>query len=254
MKSLAGKVVIVTGASSGIGRSAALLLAKSGARLILGARGSEGLNDISKEIADKGGTAAMLAGDVKEEAYAKALVSLAVNIHGRLDGSFNCAGIADRMGPTTNLSLEDWNETIATNLTGAFLGSKHQIAAMLEGGSGSVVLCSGVVGNAYGFPGAAAYAASKAGIVGLTKALASEFGPKGVRVNAILPGSVDTPSYRRFAQSAESQQFMADLHALKRIATSEEIAESALFLLSDSASFMTGASVVVDGGTSITRT
>ncbi len=254
---LVNKVALVTGASSGIGRAAALLFASEGARVVAGARRQPELDALVHEITAAGGTAAALAGDVRSESYAEALVELAVSRFGQLDVAFNNAGAADRMGPTTGFPRAAWEETLAVNLTGGFLGAKHQIAAMLKAGDGrggSVIFCSGVVGNSFGFPGAAAYAASKAGLVGLTRALASEYGPQGIRVNALLPGSVDTPSYREFAHTPEMVGFLAGIHALKRVASPEEIARSALYLASDAASFTTGSALVVDGGASVTRT
>jgi NAD(P)-dependent dehydrogenase (short-subunit alcohol dehydrogenase family) len=140
------------------------------------------------------------------------------------------------------------------NLTGAFLGAKHQIPAMLKHGGGSVIFTSTFVGHTVAFPGTAAYAASKSGLIGLTQALAAEFGPQGVRVNAILPGAVDTAMYHEANSTKESQAFVTSLHALKRVATPEEVARSVLYFASDDASFVTGTAALVDGGLSITRT
>ena len=146
------------------------------------------------EIEGVGGEAVALAGDIREENHARALVALAVDRFGGLDVAFNNAGSVGEMASAPDLSLDAWNATIATNLTSAFLGAKYQIPAMLERGGGSVIFTSSFVGNTTaGFPGMAAYAAAKAGIVGLTKALAAEFGAKGIRVNALLPGGTDTP-------------------------------------------------------------
>ena len=144
--------------------------------------------------------------------------------------------------------------TLATNLTSAFLGAKYQIPEMVKQGGGSIIFTSTFVGYSFAFPGTAAYAASKAGLIGLTQALAAEYGPQGVRVNAILPGAVDTEMYRDMNDTAESQGFITGLHALKRVAKPEEIARSALYLASDDSSFVTGTASLVDGGASITRT
>ena len=137
-----------------------------------------------------------LAGDVRSEAYAKALVALAVKTFGRLDIAFNNAGTLGEGGPSTSVSEAGWNDAIAINLTGSFLGAKHQIAEMVKHGGGSVIFTSTFVGYSFAFPGVAAYAASKSGLIGLTQALAAEFGPQDIRVNAILPGAVDTDMYR----------------------------------------------------------
>jgi NAD(P)-dependent dehydrogenase (short-subunit alcohol dehydrogenase family) len=125
---------------------------------------------------------------------------------------------------------------------------------MLKRGSGSLIFTSSIAGHTVGFPGVASYSASKSGLVGLTQSLAAEFGPKGIRVNAILPGAVDTPLYREMNGTAEAQTFIAGLHALKRVSSPEELAHSVLFLASNASSFLTGAAVVVDGGASINRT
>jgi NAD(P)-dependent dehydrogenase (short-subunit alcohol dehydrogenase family) len=205
------------------------------------------------EIQAAGGDAAALAGDVRAEDYAKALVALAVERYGRLDIAFNNAGTLGEGGPSTEVSEAGWNDTIAINLTGAFLGAKHQIAQMLKNGGGSVVFTSTFVGYSFAFPGVAAYAASKAGLIGLTQALAAEFGAQGVRVNAILPGAVDTEMYRTMNDTEESQTFITNLHALKRVAKAEELARSVLYLASDDSAFVTGTASLVDGGASITR-
>jgi NAD(P)-dependent dehydrogenase (short-subunit alcohol dehydrogenase family) len=254
MPRLQNKVALITGASSGIGRATATLFAAEGAKLVVGARRERELAKLVAEIEAGGGQAVALAGDVRSEDYAKALVALAAKRFGRLDVAFNNAGIIGEAGPSTGVSEAGWNEAIAINLTGAFLGAKHQIAEMLKHGGGSVIFTSTFVGHSFAFPGVAAYAASKSGLIGLTQALAAEFGPKGVRVNAILPGAVDTDMYRGMNNTAESQAFITQLHALKRVATPEELARSVLYLASDDSAFVTGTASLVDGGVSITRT
>lgn len=254
MSRLAEKVALVTGASSGIGRASALLFAAEGARVVVGARRQNELDTLVEEIHRAGGQAVALAGDVRSEDYAKALVALAVERYGRLDIAFNNAGTLGEGGPSTGVSEAGWNDAIAINLTGAFLGAKHQIGQMLKNGGGSVIFTSTFVGYTFAFPGVAAYAASKSGLIGLTQALAAEFGPQGVRVNAVLPGAVDTEMYRDMNNTAESQAFITQLHALKRVATPEELARSVLYLASDDSAFVTGTASLVDGGASITRT
>jgi len=254
MPRLQNKVALVTGASSGIGRATAKLFAAEGAKVVVGARRESELAKLVAEIESAGGKAAALAGDVRSEDYAKALVALAATRFGRLDIAFNNAGTIGEAGPSTGVSQAGWDDALAINLTGAFLGAKHQIAEMLKHGGGSVIFTSTFVGYTFAFPGVAAYAASKAGLIGLTQALAAEFGPKGVRVNAILPGAVDTDMYRAMNNTPESQSFITNLHALKRVATPEELARSVLYLASDDAAFVTGTASLVDGGVSITRT
>jgi NAD(P)-dependent dehydrogenase (short-subunit alcohol dehydrogenase family) len=254
MTRLNGKVAIVTGASAGIGRATAKLFAAEGARVVVGARRAAELDSLVAEIKAAGGEAVALAGDVTSEDYAKGLVALALERFGRLDIAFNNAGTLGEMGPSTDVSAQGWNDTLATNLTSGFLGAKHQIAAMQKSGGGSVIFTSTFVGHTFAFPGVAAYAASKSGLIGLTQALAAEYGPQGIRVNAILPGAVDTPMYRDMNNTAESQAFITNLHALKRVATPEELARSVLYLASDDSAFVTGTASLVDGGASITRT
>jgi NAD(P)-dependent dehydrogenase (short-subunit alcohol dehydrogenase family) len=254
MERLKGKVAIVTGASSGIGRTTAKLFAAEGAKLVVAARRSAELETLIGEIVGADGEAAFLAGDVRSEDFAKALVALAVSRFGRLDIAYNNAGTLGEMGPSTGVSEAGWADTLATNLTSAFLGAKHQIPEMLKHGGGSVIFTSTFVGYSFAFPGVAAYAASKSGLIGLTQALAAEYGAQGVRVNAILPGAVDTQMYRDMNNTPESQAFIGNLHALKRVATPEELARSVLYLASDDSSFVTGTASLVDGGASITRT
>lgn len=254
MKLLADKVAIVTGASSGIGFETARVFASEGARVVVGARREDKLNGLVDKINSDGGQAIALAGDVKDEAYARALVELAVDKFGGLDIAFNNAGTLGAMGNIPDIDLDGWHETLDTNLTSAFLGAKYQIPAMLKHGAGSLIFTSTFVGHTAGMPGMSPYSASKAGLVGLTQSLATEYGPQGIRINALLPGGVDTPMGRIVANSPETLAFVEGLHALKRLAKPEEIARTALFLASDMSSFVTGSAMLADGGVSINKT
>lgn len=253
MDALKDKVAIVTGASSGIGRATAALFASEGAKVVVAARRRPELDGLVDEIHALGGEALALHGDVCDEAFAKALVEAAVTQFGGLDVSFNNAGTLGEMGPTTEVSLAGWQSTLSTNLTSAFLGAKYQLPAMLASGGGSLIFVSSFVGYTVGFPGAAAYAASKAGLIGLTQALAVEFATRGVRINALLPGGTDTPMGAAFASTPEARAFIEGLYAMKRLAAPEEMAKSALYLASDASSFTTGTALLVDGGVSINR-
>jgi NAD(P)-dependent dehydrogenase (short-subunit alcohol dehydrogenase family) len=214
------------------------------------------LDVLVAEVERAGGEAVAVAGDVKDESLARELVEASVEHFGGLDVAFNNAGINGTLGPVTDLSLRDWRETLDTNLTSAFFGAKHQVPALVERGGGSNVFTSSFVGHSVGFPGMAAYAASKAGIVGLMQVLAVELGESGVRVNAILPGGTDTPANAANVRGAhaETRRFIEGLHALRRMASPEEIARSVLHLASDASSFITGTALLVDGGVSVSRT
>ncbi len=251
---LEGKTAIITGASSGIGRAAAQLFCREGAAAIVTARSRDALTELVSDIDKQGGIAIAMAGDIRDEEFAQTLVDRAVTELGGLDIAFNNAGTLGAMGPVTEVSSDGWRDTLDTNLTSAYLGAKHQIPAMLERGGGSLIFTSTFVGHTAGMPGMAAYAASKAGLIGLAQVLAAEYGPQGIRANALLPGGTDTPMGQSVANTPEMEDFVAGLHALKRIAQPEEIAEAALYLASDRASFVTGTSLLVDGGVSINRT
>lgn len=256
MNTLENKVAIVTGASSGIGYATAKLFAREGAMVVVSARRKDLLERLVAEISDNGGQAVAVEGNAKDEATMQRTVDEAIRHFGGLDVAFNNVGTVGEMGAVQDLSLATWRDVLDTNLTSAFLAAKRQVPAMLARGSGSLIFTGSFVGHGVGMPGMAAYAASKAGLVGLVQSLAVELGPRKIRANAVLPGGTDTPSNVANAPDAppEVRKFVEGLHALKRMAQPEEIARTVLHLASDAGSFITGAAIAIDGGVSVTRT
>jgi NAD(P)-dependent dehydrogenase (short-subunit alcohol dehydrogenase family) len=256
MNSLNGKIAIVSGASAGIGRAAAKLFAAEGAKLVVTARREAELRMLVEEIEADGGEAVAVVGEIRDEGLHRSLVETASRRFGGLDIAFNNAGGTGAYGSLADISLGDWRDTVDLNLTSGFLAAKHQAPAMIERGGGSIIFTSTFVGHTVGMPGMGAYAAAKAGLMGLVQVLAVELGPKNVRVNALLPGGVDTQANPiNFPDATpETIAFVKGLHALKRVAQPEEIAKVALFLGSDMASFVTGSTMLADGGVSINRT
>ncbi|WP_037076624.1 SDR family oxidoreductase [Neorhizobium vignae] len=241
---LTNKVAIVTGASSGIGRAAALLFAREGAAVVVNARGEAELQKLVSQIEAAGGRAVAVAGDVVDEETHRALLEAALDRFGGLDIALNNAGTVGPYKPLGEVTLEEWQHTLTMNLTSAFLGARLQIPAMLERGGGSIIFTSTFVGTSVGIPGMGAYGASKAGIMGLVKGITADYGARGIRANALLPGGTDTP----MGGDAAQKEWAAGLHALKRIAQPEEIARAALFLASPMASFVAGSALYADGG------
>lgn len=244
MRLLEGKVAVITGASSGIGRAIARLFAEHGAAVVLGARRRDRLDEVVAEIRAEGGRAYASAGDVGLLETHERLVADAIHEFGGLDIAVNNAGTVGAAKPLAEIAPEDWQRTLTVNLTAAYLGARSQIPAMLEGGGGSIVFTSSFVGTSVGLPGMAAYGASKAGLMGLVKGIAADYAARGIRANALLPGGVDT----EMAGDQSQKDWAAGLHAMKRIARPEEIASAALFLSSPLASFVTGSALFADGG------
>lgn len=241
---LQDKVAIITGASSGIGRAAALLFSAEGAAVVLNARGETALEDVAARIRAGGGNVRVVAGDVTRAETHEALVAEASRAFGGLDIAFNNAGAVGVVKPLADIAAAEWQASLAANLTSAFLGSARQIPAMLERNGGSIIFTSSFVGTSVGLPGMAAYAAAKAGLMGLVKGITADYASKGIRANALLPGGVDTAMAGDEAQKA----WAAGLHAMKRIARPEEIAAAALFLASPQSSFVAGTALFADGG------
>ena len=247
----ANKTLIVTGASSGIGQAAARLLAAEGANLVLTARRADRLDTLTGDLRDTPGTAIALPGDIRDETHARALVDCATDTFGGLDGAFNNAGTTGPASPLPDLPPEAWREVLDTNLTAAAWAAKYQVPALIARGGGALVFTSSFVGHAIGLPGMGAYAAAKAGLVGLVRVLAAEHGALGVRANALMPGGTMT---EMAGDDPAFHDWVRGLHALKCMAEPDEIAQAALFLLSDQASFVTGTALYADGGNSICKT
>lgn len=244
---LKGKTIVITGASSGIGAAAALLFAREGAQLVLGARREAELRQVAGQITQSNGKAVALAGDVTDPDYANALVDCALDTYGQLDRAFNNAGMVGDMMPVADMALSNWQNVLETNLPSAFLCAKAQIPAMTKGGA--LVFTSSFVGSSNaGLPGMAAYAAAKTGLNGLVQSLANDHAQHGIRVNALLPGGTMTAMA---GDDPAGHTVVRSLHPLRRMAEPEEIAQAALFLLSDRASFVTGTAMLADGGASV---
>jgi NAD(P)-dependent dehydrogenase (short-subunit alcohol dehydrogenase family) len=241
---LSGKVAIVTGASSGIGRATAKIFSSEGACVVANARRIEPLAEFAAEMRAGGGQIAIVSGDVTVEQTHIECVKAALENFGSLDIGFNNAGMVGELGSLADLTTANWDAVIAANLTAAFFAAKAQLPAMLKKGSGSLIFTGSFVGSSVGLPGMAAYGAAKAGLMGLVKGLTADYGAQGLRANALIPGGTATA----MAGNAEHREWAASLHAMKRIAEPEEIASAALFLASDMASFVTGSALWADGG------
>lgn len=250
---LKDKTILITGASSGIGAAAAEIFAAEGARLVLSARGEDRLQAVAARITASGGAVAALTGNVAAPGHAEALVALAQDRFGGLDGAFNNAGQLGSGAPVHLTGDEEWQRLIATNLTAAFLAARAQVPALLARGGGALVFTGSFIGHTAVLPGMGSYAASKAGLIGLVQALAVDYGPQGLRANALLPGGTLTGMAGDAATNPDTAAFISGLHALKRMARPQEIARAALFLLSDHASFVTGTAMLADGGNSISK-
>lgn len=240
-----GKTVLVTGAGSGIGAEIARRLGARDARVIVADLNEEAARSVASEIEKEGGTAVSVQQDVGDAESVRRSVELAVERFGGLDMAVNNAGISGAIGPVADYSLEDWDKVIAINLSGVFYGLKHQIPALLRSGGGSIVNLASILGSV-GAANSPAYVAAKHGVVGLTKTAALEYAAQGIRVNAIGPGYIDTPLLN--ALDRDVYDGLVNLHPIGRLGKPEEVAELALFLLSDRASFITGSYHLVDGG------
>jgi NAD(P)-dependent dehydrogenase (short-subunit alcohol dehydrogenase family) len=245
---LESKVALITGAAGGIGRASALLFAREGARLVIGDRDAGGLQETARLVREADGDVTAVAGDVTDAGHAKALVGAALDGHGRLDCAFNNAGIPGPMAPLADYADDDFLRVMEINVHGIWLALQQQIPAMLAGGGGAIVNASSGLGL-IAAPQVSGYVASKHAIMGLTKAAAIEHAGQGLRVNAVLPGVVDTDMpVQMFSAVPGLMDVMRDSAPMGRLAAPEEIAEAAAWLCSDRASYVNGHGLVVDGG------
>lgn len=243
-----GKVAFITGAASGIGRSTAIAFAAEGAQVAITDRSEDALERVRGEIEAAGGAVLALRCDVSVPDEVQVVVARTVERFGRLDCAFNNAGVENRPTPVAEIELAEWDRILDINLRGTFLCMKHELAQMLCQGGGTVVNTSSGAGIR-GVAGGAAYAASKHAIIGLTRSAALDYAKSNIRVNAVLPGNIETPMMDRF--TGGDLQKAIDLEPVGRLGKPEEIAEAVLWMCSDLGSFVTGAAISVDGGWSL---
>lgn len=246
---LTGKVAIVTGAGSGIGRATAIMMAAEGAKVVVADRTAANGEATEQAIRDAGGEALAVQTDVTSDEQIRNMVAETVRHYGKLDIAFNNAGIEGAPALTGDYDTDVWDQVIAVNLTGVFLCMKHQLAEMVKQGSGSIINCSSILGTV-GYRTASAYVAAKHGVNGLTKTAALEYARQGIRVNAVCPGFIDTAMIDRAAEKMDIdlKAAIAETEPVGRMGTSEEIAEAVIYLASDGAAFTTGITMLVDGG------
>jgi NAD(P)-dependent dehydrogenase (short-subunit alcohol dehydrogenase family) len=247
-RALDGRVALVTGAAAGIGRASSLLFAREGARVVIADIDDEGGKETVALVEAEGGDATFVHADVSAGADVARMVQHAVEHFGGLDCALNNAGMPTGGQPIADYPESEWDRAIAVMLTGVFLGMKYEVPAMLARGGGAIVNVSSVAGLT-GYPGQSGYIAAKHGVIGLTRTVALEYGAQGIRVNAICPGTTRTPmtagALDHFPEVAER---LVSSHPIGRVASAEEIAEAAVWLCTDAASFVLGAVLPVDGG------
>ena len=241
------RVVLITGALTGIGRSTALAFAREGARIVISGRHEEEGEELVGVLRKLGAEAEFVRSDVRHEEDVRTLVDKTVARFGRLDVAVNSAGTEGKSGPVTEQSAESYAATFDTNVLGTLLSMKHELRVMLAQGTGSIINVSSTFGHTGG-AGSSVYVASKHAVEGLTKSAALEASASGVRVNAVAPGPIDTGMLTRFTGSDEKKAGLISGVPLKRVGRPDEIAASIVFLSSDKASFITGATLAVDGG------
>ena len=243
-----GKVALVTGAASGIGRATALAFAKKGASVIVADLEEDGGLQTSHMIERLGPKSMYIRCDVSKQEEVKRVLEKTLDTFGRLDCAFNNAGVEGNQGMTPDCTEANWNRVVDVNLKGVWLCMKYEIPLMLKQGGGTIVNCSSIAGL-IGFQGIPAYVASKHGVIGLTKTAALEYAKLNIRVNAVCPGVIQTAMIDRFVHGeAQIQKQLVEGEPIGRVGQPEEVAQAVLWLCSDAASFVTGHSLAVDGG------
>lgn len=242
------KVALITGATSGVGAAVARRIAAEGGAVVLGARGKEAGDRVAEEIRAAGGRALFVPTDVTVEADVARLTEAALNEFGRLDAAFNNAGAVNAFGPVQDIDEAGWRADLELNLTAVYYGLRHQVPALTASGGGAILNNASNLG-VVGMGSVAPYVAAKHAVVGLTRAVALETADQNIRVNALASGAVDTPAFRAsMGATPEGEAAIAAMHPIGRIAQPEEIAAFCAYLLSDEASFITGAVLAADGG------
>ena len=243
------KVAIITGSSSGIGRATAISIAKEGIKVVIAARRDKEGEETIGLVKESGGDGMFVQTDVSNEDSVIALVEETAKRYGRLDYAFNNAGVVEDPAPFTNKTLSSFDKIMAVNVKGVWLSMKHEIPQMLKNGGGGAIVNNSSVFGVIGNPQLPIYVASKHAILGLTKAAALEYAKAGIRINAVAPGAIETEMMEQaIGNDKQLRQALISLHPIGRAGKPEEIANAVLWLLSDKASFVTGHTLVVDGG------
>ncbi|WP_206046950.1 SDR family NAD(P)-dependent oxidoreductase [Mangrovimicrobium sediminis] len=245
---LGGRTLLVTGGTGGLGSATARLCASRGAQVVIADLDADAGTALAKDIRADGGEAAFVRTDVTDEAQVKAMVAFAVDTFGGLHGAFNNAGIDNGHKTILEADLAHWQQNLAVNLTGVFLCLKYEIEHMIATGTSGAIVNTSSTAGAVGCANAVAYISAKHGVVGLTRSTAVDYSAKGIRVNAVLPGAVNTPMLEGALEDKAFAEMVARSHPIGRVGQAPEVAETVAWLLSDAAAFVTGACVSVDGG------